>query len=110
LVNAAKRSVIGGSDRWREQKLIDPWGLIMLIHKNPLLLGTLLAALEGGHDVFIPVVTLQGKADPAEDCLGVLGRRIIVLEKASIWRDSQPALAQHYEAAKCRNSVGVEMN
>jgi hypothetical protein len=97
-------------DQWREQKLIDPRGLITHIHENPLLLVTLLATLEGGIDVFIPVVTSQGKADPAEDCLDVLGRRIIVPEKASILRDSQPALAQHYEAAKYRNSIGVEMN
>jgi hypothetical protein len=84
--------------------------LIKHIYKNPLLLGTFSAALEGGLDVFIPAVTSQGKADPAEDCLGVSGRRIIVPEKASIWRDSQLELAQHYEAAKCRNGVGVEMH
>jgi hypothetical protein len=82
----------------------------MHIYKNPLLLGTLPAALEGDLDVFIPAVALQGKVDPAEDCLGVSGRRIIVTEKASIQRDFQPALTQHYEAAKCQNGVGVEMN
>jgi hypothetical protein len=82
----------------------------MHIHKNPFLLGTLLVALEGGLDVFIPAVASRGKADPAKNCLGVSGRRIIVPEKASIWRDSQPALAQHYEAAKCRNGTGIEMN
>jgi hypothetical protein len=43
-------------DSWREQKLVDPRGLIMHIHKNPLLLGTLPAALEGGLDVFILAV------------------------------------------------------
>jgi hypothetical protein len=72
----------------------------MHIHKNPFLLGTLPTVLEGGLNVFIPVVALQGKVDPVEDCLGVSGRRIIVSENASIRRDSQPALAQHYEAAK----------
>jgi hypothetical protein len=82
----------------------------MHIHKNPLLLATLLVALEGGLDVFIPAVASQGKADPAEDCLGVSGRRIIIPKNASIQRDSQPALAQHYEAAKCRDGVRVEMN
>jgi hypothetical protein len=82
----------------------------MHIYKNPLLLGTLPAVLEGGLDVFIPVVASQGKADPVEDYLGVSARRIIVPEKASIWRDSQPALTQHYEAAKCQNGIGVEMN
>jgi hypothetical protein len=82
----------------------------MHIYKNPLLLGTFPAALEGGLDVSIPVVASQRKADPAEDCLGVLGRRIIVPKKASIRRDSQPALTQHYEATKCRNGVGVEMH
>jgi hypothetical protein len=82
----------------------------MQIHKHPLLLGTLPAALEGGLDVFISAVASQEKADPAENCLGVSGRRIIVLEKASIQRDSQPALARHYKATKCRNSVDVEMN
>jgi hypothetical protein len=97
-------------DSWREQKLVDPWGLIMQIHKHPLLLGTLPAALEDGLDVFIPVVASQEKADPAENCLGVSGRRIIVPEKASIQRDSQPALARHYKATKCRNGVDVEMN
>jgi hypothetical protein len=71
----------------------------MHIHKNPLLLGTLPAALEGGLDVFIPVVGSQGKANPTENCLGVSGRRIIVPEKASIQRDSQPTLTQHYEVA-----------
>jgi hypothetical protein len=74
-------------DSWREHKLIDPWGLIMHIHKNPLLLGTLLAALEGGLDVFIPTIASQEKADPIKNCLGVSGRRIIVPEKASIQRD-----------------------
>jgi hypothetical protein len=64
----------------------------MHIHKNPLLLGTLLAALEGGLDVFIPAVASQGKADPAKNCLGVSGRRIIVPEKASIRRNSRSAL------------------
>jgi hypothetical protein len=83
-------------DSWREQKLVDPWGLIMHVHKNPLLLGTLLAALEGSFDVFIIAFASQGKVDPAEDCLSVSGRRIIVPEKTSIRRDSQPALAQHY--------------
>jgi hypothetical protein len=53
----------------------------MHIHKNPLLLGTLPTTLEGGLDV-IPAVTSQGKADPAEDCLGASGRRIIVSEKS----------------------------
>jgi hypothetical protein len=97
-------------DSWREQKLVDPRGLIMHIHKNPLLLGTLPASLEGGLDVFILAVASQGKVDPTENCLGVSGRRIIVPEKASIWRDSQLALTQHYEAAKCQNGDGVEMN
>jgi hypothetical protein len=82
----------------------------MHAHKNLLLLGTLPTALEGGLDVFIPVFASQGKADPTKDCLGVSGRRIVVSEKASIRRDSQPGLAQHYEAAKCRNDIGIEMN
>jgi hypothetical protein len=79
-------------------------------HKNPLLMGALPAALEGGLDVFIPAVASQGKADPTKNCLRVSGKLIIVPEKASIRRDSQLALAQHYKDAKCRNSVGVEMN
>jgi hypothetical protein len=82
----------------------------MHIHKNPLLLGTLPVALEGGLDVFIPAVASQGKADPAEDCLGVSGRRMIVPEKTSIRRDFQLALAQHYKAAKCRDGIRVEIN
>jgi hypothetical protein len=82
----------------------------MYIYKNPLLLGAFPAALEGGLDVSVPAVASQRKADPAEDCLGVSGRRIIVPKKASIRRDSQPLLAHHYEAAKCRNDVGVEMH
>jgi hypothetical protein len=82
----------------------------MHVHKNPPLLGTLLAVLEGSLDVFIPTLTSQGKADPAEDCLGVSGRRVVVPEKAGIRRDSQLALTQHYEATKCRNDVGVEVN
>jgi hypothetical protein len=48
--------------------------------------------------------------DPVENCLGVSGRIIIVPEKAIIQRDSQLVVAQHYDAAKCRNGVGVEMN
>jgi hypothetical protein len=82
----------------------------MHIHKNPLLLGTLPAALESGFDVFIPAIAVRRKANPAENCLGVSSRRIIVSEKASVWRDSQPALTQYYEVAKCRNNIGVEMN
>jgi hypothetical protein len=50
----------------------------MHIYKNPLLLGTFSSTLEGGFDVFVPTVASQRKADPAEDCLGVSGRRIIV--------------------------------
>jgi hypothetical protein len=65
----------------------------MHVHKNPLLLGTLPAAIEGSLDVFIHVFASQGKADPAEDCLVVLGRRVVVSEKAGIRRDSQPTLA-----------------
>jgi hypothetical protein len=83
---------------------------MMHIYKNPLLLGTFPTTLQGGLDVFIPTVASQRKANPAKDCLGVSGRRIIVSEKASIRRDSQLALAQHYEDDKCQNGVGVEMN
>jgi hypothetical protein len=97
-------------DSWREQKLVDPRWLVMHVHKNPPLLGTLLAALEGSLDVFIPALVSQGKADPVGDCLGVLGRRVVVPEKALIQTDSQPALTQHYETTKCRNGVGVEVN
>jgi hypothetical protein len=82
----------------------------MHVHKNPHLLGTLSAALEGSLDVFIPTLMSQGNADPIEDYLSVSGRRVVVSEKAGIQRDSQPALTQHYEAAKCRNGVGVEVN
>jgi hypothetical protein len=82
----------------------------MHVHKDPLLLGTLPATLEGSLDVFIPAFASQENADPAEDCLDVSGRRVVVPEKAGIQRDSQPTLAQHYEAAKCRNNLGIEMN
>jgi hypothetical protein len=56
------------------------------------MLGTLPAALEGSIDVFIPTLASQGKVDPAEDYLGVSGRRVIVSEKAGIWKNSQPSL------------------
>jgi hypothetical protein len=82
-------------------------GLVMHVHKIPPLLGTLSVVLEGSLDVFIPALASQGKADPAK---GVSGRRIVVPEKAGIRRNSQPALTQHYEATKCRNDVGVEVN
>jgi hypothetical protein len=72
--------------------------------------GTLPAALEDSLDVFIPTLASQGKVDPAEDCLGVSSKRVVVPEKAGIRRDSQPALTQHYEGTKCRNGVGVEVN
>jgi hypothetical protein len=65
----------------------------MHVHKDPLLLGTLPAALEGSLDVFILVFASQEKADPTKDCLGVSGKRVVVPEKAGIQRDSQPALA-----------------
>jgi xanthosine utilization system XapX-like protein len=35
---------------------------------------------------------------------------VVVPEKSGIQRNSQSALTQHYEAAKCRNDVGVEVN
>jgi hypothetical protein len=38
----------------------------MHIYKNPLLLGTLLAALEDDLDVFIPVVASQEKPTPSK--------------------------------------------
>jgi hypothetical protein len=82
----------------------------MHVHKDPFLLGTLPATLEGSLDVFIPAFASQEKADPVEDCLGVLGMRVVVSEKAGIRRDSQPALTQHYKVAKCSNGVDVEMN
>jgi hypothetical protein len=82
----------------------------MHVHKDPLLLGTLLTALEGRFDVFIPAFASQGKADPVEDYLGVSGRRVVVPEKTGIRRDSQPALTQHYEVVKCTNGIGIEMN
>jgi hypothetical protein len=82
----------------------------MHVHKNPPLLGTLPTALEGRLDIFIPALESQGKVDPAKDCLGVSGRRVVIPEKAGIQRNSQPALTQHYEAAKCRNGVVVEVN
>jgi hypothetical protein len=72
--------------------------------------GTLQATLEGSLDVFIPAIASKEKADPAKYHLGVLGRRVVVPEKAGIRWSLQPALAQHYEAAKCGNDVGVEMN
>jgi hypothetical protein len=84
----------------------------MHVHKSPPLLGTLPAALEDSFDVFITAFAPWGKTDPTEDCLGVSGRRVVVvvLEKAGIQRDFWPALAHHYEAAKCRNDIGVEVN
>jgi hypothetical protein len=60
----------------------------MHVHKDPLLLGTLPAALKGSLDVFIPVFVSQGKFDPTKDCLGVSGSRVVVPEKADIRRDS----------------------
>jgi hypothetical protein len=50
----------------------------MHAHKDPLLLGTLPATLEGSMDVFIPAFASQGKADPTEDYLGVSIRRVVV--------------------------------
>jgi hypothetical protein len=82
----------------------------MHVHKNPLLLDTLPATLKGSLDVFISAFASQGKANPAEDCLGVSDMRVVVLEKVGIRRDSLPALTQHYEAAKCRNGVDVKVN
>jgi hypothetical protein len=82
----------------------------MHVHKNPPLLGTLPAALEGSLDVFISAFESQGKANSAEDCLGVSGKRVAVLEKVGIQWDFEPALAQHYEVVKCRNDIGVEVN
>jgi hypothetical protein len=46
----------------------------MHVHKNPLLLDTLPTTLEGSFDVFILALASQGKVDPVENCLGVLGR------------------------------------
>jgi hypothetical protein len=50
----------------------------MHIHKNPPLLGSLLAALKGSLDVFIHALASREKANPAEDGLGVSGRRVII--------------------------------
>jgi hypothetical protein len=66
------------STQWhalRPAHLVNPRVLVVHIHKDPLLLGALLAALEGSLDVFIPALALQGKANPAEDGLGVSIRK-----------------------------------
>jgi hypothetical protein len=80
------------------------------VHQDRLLLGTLPAAHEGSLDVFIPVISSQEKANSAKDHFGVSDMRVVVPKKAGIRWDSQPALAQHCEAAKCGNGIGVEMN
>jgi hypothetical protein len=54
------------------------------VYQDPLLLGTLPAALEGGFDVFICAIASQGKVDPTKDRLGVSSRRVVVPEKAGI--------------------------
>jgi hypothetical protein len=81
----------------------------MHIHKNPLLLGTLPAALEGGLDVFIPMVSSQGKRFRRK-LSWCIGQDNNSTKKAIIQRDSQLAVTQHYDAAKCQNGFGVEMN
>jgi hypothetical protein len=43
-------------DSWREQKFADPWWLDVHVHQDPLLLGTLPAALEGSLDIFNPMM------------------------------------------------------
>jgi hypothetical protein len=53
----------------------------MHVHNDPLLLGTIPAALEGSLDIFLLEFASQGKADPAEDCLGVSGRRVVMPER-----------------------------
>jgi hypothetical protein len=83
------------STQWhalRPAHLVNPRVLVVHIHKDPLLLGALLATLEGSLDVFIPALASQGKANPAEDGLGVSGRRVIIPEKVGIQRNAQPAL------------------
>jgi hypothetical protein len=65
----------------------------MHVHKDLVLLSTLLATLEDSLDVFIHAFASQEEVDPAKDCLSVSGRRVVVPEKAGIRRDSQPALA-----------------
>jgi hypothetical protein len=60
----------------------------MHAHQDPLLLGTLPAALEGSLDVLIPVIASQGKVNPAEDRLGVSGRRVVIAEMVVILWDS----------------------
>jgi hypothetical protein len=62
--------------------------LVVHVHKNPPLLGTLPAALEGSLDVCITVLATQGKTTPAKDGLGVSGRGVIIPEKVGIRRDS----------------------
>jgi hypothetical protein len=44
------------------------------VHKDPPMLGTLPTALEGSFGVFISALASQGKADPTEDGLGVMGQ------------------------------------
>jgi hypothetical protein len=50
------------------------------IYQDPFLLSPLLAAFEGGFDIFIPALTPQRKADPTKNDLGVSGRRIVIPE------------------------------
>jgi hypothetical protein len=80
-------------DSWREHQLVDPRWINMHINQDPLLLSPLPAALEGGFDIFISVLTPQRKPDPTKDGFGVSGRRIVISEQAGIRRNSQPALA-----------------
>jgi hypothetical protein len=80
-------------DSWREQQLVDPWWINVHIIQDLLLLSPLPAALEGGFDIFISVLTPQRKHNPTKDGFGVSGRRIVMPEQAGIRKNSQLALA-----------------
>jgi hypothetical protein len=70
----------------------------MHVHKNPHLLGTLPAALEGRLDVFFPALASQGKADPAKDCLGVSGRSS---STRKVWYSEEFPVSTHTTLRSC---------
>jgi hypothetical protein len=92
-----------------EQEHVSPRCRGVHVNKNPPLLGSFLATLEGSQNIFVSAVTTQRQPNPSINDFGISRRRIVIPKQTGVQRDSDPLFTQHHKGAKCRDSIGVEV-